>query len=223
MLSSVAEAVGQFKRNWTRVIESGGIEQVCRDAGLVWRERVLTPVHTIELFLLQVLHGNTAITHLRMFSPREFTASAYCQARNRLPLAVFETLLERMSTGLRRAKSYTELWCGRRVFLVDGSSFSMPDTLKLREHFGLPSGQKEGCGFPMAHFVALFHAGTGMVTKVFSGPLFSHDLPGAVKLHSGLRHDDVVVGDRGFVHMRILRSWPDAASTLFCACTKNRM
>ena len=29
-----------------------------------WRNRVRTPVTTVQLFLLQILHGNTACSHL---------------------------------------------------------------------------------------------------------------------------------------------------------------
>ena len=68
----------------------------------------------------------------------------------------------------------------------------------MRHIRGLSLGQKEGCGFPGAHFVALFHAGTGMVVRVLSGALFSNDLARFIKLHPTLRKGDVIVGDRGF-------------------------
>lgn len=198
MQRSLAEVVSEFKRNWTRVIEASQIERVCEDLGVSWRDRILSPVQTVQLLMLQVLHGNTAISHLRMFSVKAFSASAYCQARQRLPVKLLERLLERMSTGLRRAKKATDLWFGRRVFIGDGSNFSMPDTAALRQHFGQPGGQKKGCGFPAAHFIALFHAGTGMIVGALSGALFSHDLSRFVKIHFALRKSDVVVLDRAF-------------------------
>ncbi len=74
----------------------------------------------------------------------------------------------------------------------------MPDTPALRRHFGQPTGQKEGCGFPVAHFIELFQPGTGMLMRALSGPLFCHDLSRFIKLHSELRREDVVVADRGF-------------------------
>jgi hypothetical protein len=37
------------------------------------------------LFLLQTLHRNTACIHLPRLTGRDFTASAYCRARSRLP------------------------------------------------------------------------------------------------------------------------------------------
>lgn len=198
MRRSLAEAVSEFKRNWTNVIEQSQIERVIAEIGVQWRDRILTPAHTVQLFLLQILHGNTAISHVRYFSGKNFSASAYCQARQRLPLRLFEILLERMSRGLQQAERTAERWRGRRVYLVDGSNFSMPDTESLKKHFGQPTGQKKGCGFPIAHFVALFHAGTGMIVQVLSGALYSHDLSRFVELHPALHKKDVIVGDRGF-------------------------
>ena len=116
---SLSEVVSQFKRNWTGVIERSQIEGICKEIGFSWRERILSPVETVQLLLLQVLHGNTAISHLRMFHEKGFSASAYCQARNKLPLIVFEKLLQRMSSGLHRAKKTTESWLGRRVYFFD--------------------------------------------------------------------------------------------------------
>lgn len=195
MLQSLAEVLSNFKGNWTRVLEASEIEGVCREVGLCWRDRILNPVQTVQLFALQILHGNTALNHVRFFTPRGFTASAYCQARSRIPLAAFEKLLNKMGA---RSNRGADTWHGRRVYLTDGSNFSMADTPELRRYFGQPRGQKEGCGFPVAHFIALFHVGTGMIRRVLSGPLFSHDLSQFVKLHGALKRKDVIVGDRAF-------------------------
>ena len=61
------------------------------------------------------------------------------------------------------------LWFGHRVLLIDGSSFSMPDVAALQAYFGQPGNQAKGCGFPVAHILALFHAGTGLLLEVFAG------------------------------------------------------
>jgi hypothetical protein len=44
------------------------------------------------LFLRQVLHGNTAISHLRHLGGLSFAPSACGQARARLPVAYFRHL-----------------------------------------------------------------------------------------------------------------------------------
>jgi hypothetical protein len=61
---------------------------------------VLLPVTTVQRFLLQMLHGNTACSHLPQLSGLRFTAAAYCQARARLPLRLVALLLERFGTAV---------------------------------------------------------------------------------------------------------------------------
>jgi hypothetical protein len=65
--------------------------KVCRDHQMSWNDTLLNPVMTIKVFFLQILHGNTAMTHLRHLTKLSFTASAYCPARMKIPLAVFQT------------------------------------------------------------------------------------------------------------------------------------
>lgn len=204
MQESLTEVLSKLKKNWTRVVNADEVEQICRSLGLCWRDRILGPAQTVQLFVLQILHGNTALTHVRYFTTRGFSAAAYCKARSRLPLKLFEQLLKKMTD---RFRCQTELWRGRRLYLVDGSTFSMSDLPALQKHFGQPSVQKKGCGFPVAHFVALFDAGTGLIRRVLSGPLITHDLSSCVKLHPALKQSDVLVGDRAFcsfAHLALL-------------------
>src|SRR6266851_1439542 len=94
---------------------------------------------------------------------------------------LFQRLLRGLSERLQHAPLDEGRWLGHRTFWVDGSSFSMPDTPALQEHFGQPGGQQPGCGFPVAHVMALFHAGTGMVLDVFAAPLHTHDMSAPAK------------------------------------------
>jgi hypothetical protein len=190
-----------------RQLDRPEIVDACRQVKHTWRHCLLDPVAIIHLFLNQILRGNTAITHLVRISGRCFTASAYCQARSRLPLALFRELLRRVAERIRPAIDDHGRWHGHRVFVADGSSFSMPDVPELREHFGQPSAQQPGCGFPVAHLLALFHVGTGMLIDVLTAPLCTHDMSGVARLHPQLRKDDVLLGDRGFcsfAHLALL-------------------
>jgi hypothetical protein len=74
----------------------------------------------------------------------------------------------------------------------------MPDTPELQAHFGQPSGQRPGCGFPVAKWLALFHVGTGMLLRSSTAPLRSHDMSGAGAISDGLEAGDLILGDRGF-------------------------
>ena len=85
----------------------------------------------------------------------------------------------------------------------------MPDTPALQAHFGQPGNQAKGCGFPVAHILALFHAGTGLLLEVAAAPMRSHDLSGILGILPLLTAGDVLVADRGFcsfAHLALLMS-----------------
>ena len=90
---SITHALGCIKAELGQVLSREHVAHVSRAAGLCWRQRTLDPVTTVYVFILQVLHGNTAMTNLSRLSGTRFTASAYCQARQRLPLEVLRRLL----------------------------------------------------------------------------------------------------------------------------------
>lgn len=207
MTGTITNVVKQFKNNWTTLLEPEAIQAACRQLGHQWRDSLLNPVVTLQLFFLQILHGNTACEHLRHLSKMEFTASAYCQARMKLPLALFRSLLSAVSQRLQKTTLEQGRWLGHRTFFVDGSSFSMPDTVPLQARFGQPGAQRVGCGFPVAHLMALFHAGSGMLLEVFAAPLRVHDMSQVAQVHPALCSGDVLIADRGFcsyVHLALL-------------------
>jgi hypothetical protein len=74
----------------------------------------------------------------------------------------------------------------------------MPDPPALQEPFGRPGKQLPGCGFPVAHLLALFRAGTGLVLQILAAPLRTHELAEVVGLHPALHPGAVLVADRGF-------------------------
>lgn len=208
MIQSVRAALRRIQVELAQVLDAAQITEVCREVGYAFRRRVLDPITTIHLFVIQVLQGNVAVARLKEFTDAEFSEAAYCKARGRLPLAVLQSLLQRVGAALRPTRDASELWQGHRTFHIDGSAFSMPDTPELQEAFGQPGGQRAGCGFPVAHILALFHAGTGFLAKVLAAPLRTHDMSQATLMHSELEAGDILIGDRGFcsfVHLALLR------------------
>jgi hypothetical protein len=198
MFAHVHAALRRIQKDLAQLLEPAQINAVCKETGYRFRRRVLDPVTTIHLFLIQILHGNFAIARLKDFTDLVFSEAAYCKARVRLPLKVLQTLLRRVGAALRPTMDEHGRWHGHRTWHADGSSFSMPDTPELQEHFGQPGGQRPGCGFPVAHLLTLFHAGTGFLQQVLAAPLRTHDMKQAAQLHPELREGDVLIGDRAF-------------------------
>src|SRR5947207_7837528 len=150
---NIARIVAQFKLSWSQELEDDAIVRACEEAGHTWRKRELGPVATVKMFLLQILFGNVACDHVPHLAGKDVTGSAYCTARGRLPLKVLQTLLTRCTAKMADCVRDTGLWLGHRLWVLDGSSFSMPDTDQLREHFGQHSQQAAGCGFPVARWL----------------------------------------------------------------------
>ena len=207
MVASFGQAIQQIKSHWACQFSDQAINDACRAAGHTWRERILPPALTVRLFLLQILYGNTACSHLPRISGEEFTVQAYGAARARLPRAALESLLGQTVSQLGKAVLDTACWLGHRVFLVDGSTFSTPDVAVLQTAFGQPGGQAKGCGFPVVHWLAMMHHGSGLILKMLVAPLRTHDQSQVAELHPELAVGDVLVGDRAFcsfVHLCLL-------------------
>ena len=86
MKPSIEDVVIQFKHDVSRALSAEFIIAVCQSIGHSWRERQFDPVTTIQGFLLQILHGNTACVLLpsnlespraliSLFLPSEFSTS----------------------------------------------------------------------------------------------------------------------------------------------------
>jgi hypothetical protein len=187
MVGTVIEALRHIKAELAALLDAPAILALCHEVGYHWRARLLAPVTTVHLFILHILHGNTACRHLPHLVAHHFTASAFCQARIRLPLGVWQRLLRRTAAVCEQTTHDEGRWRGHRTFVRDGSSFSMPETPELQESFGQPSGQRPGCGFPVAHLLALFHAGTGFLLETLAATWHTHDMAEVATLHAALR------------------------------------
>jgi Transposase DDE domain len=208
---TIPQALQRIKGNLDHYLPEVLIRQTALELGFRFRERTLTPVVTTYLFLQQLLHGHASPSKLRHLSGLDFTPSAYCQARARLPVSFFHRLRRAVTERCRAAEPVLAgrtPWRRQRVFLLDGSSFSMPDNAELQAEFGQSGTQAAGCGFPTAHLLALFDAHTGYLLHAVPAPLRTHDMAHAAWLHHGLQRGDLLIGDRAFcsyAHLALCR------------------
>lgn len=130
--------------------------------------------------------------------PLSADTGAYCKARQRLPEAIFSELSLRVGGTLAAKVGPEELWFGRRVKVVDGSSASMPDTPANQAEYPQPHGQKPGCGFPVVAFVAVFCLASGALLALSMGKWFLHDLSLFYFVRDAFAFGDILLADRGF-------------------------
>jgi hypothetical protein len=145
-------------------------------------DAVFTPAVTLWAFLSQVLFKDehrsciAAVARVAVLlvalkrTPCSSNTGAFCRARGKLSKKVIRQITIGVGKGCEYQLDKQWLWHGRHVYLVDGTTVSMPDTPENQEAYPQNSQQKEGLGFPIARVVVLLSLATGMVTDMAMGP-----------------------------------------------------
>lgn len=197
-MASIASTVRHFKREPESFLPDNVIRDAVDASQHTFRDRLLGPVVTVRLMILQVLLGNVSGRSLLRISNVCASDAAYFAARARLPLDVLgRLLLETLGTA-RACCPGVNLWHGHRVLMIDGSGVSMPDTPVLRRAFGVPGRCADKLGFPVMHTLWLFDHATGLLVDFVSGRWNTHDMAHTHRLHTMLEDGDVLLGDRAF-------------------------
>jgi hypothetical protein len=132
------------------------------------------------------------------------TTSPYCQARAVLPRERLQEIHDALVTDADAALATKDLWCGLRVFAVDGTTVTAPDTAENQRAYPQQSVQKPGCGFPILRLVALLSLATGLLTAWATGHWRQSELALLQTLWDCLRAGDLLLGDRGFCNWGLL-------------------
>ena len=122
---------------------------------------------------------------------------AYCQAKDRLPLAQFPVALRATAQQADRLVPAPKSLQGRTVKVVDGSTFAVSDTPKNRAAFP-PVEPTPAPTFPLVRCVVLFSLLSGSVLAVAPGAWAISELALLRALAGGLAAGDILIGDRGF-------------------------
>ena len=193
------------------ILTEASIQEVLNEHGVAYRDRVFSPLTTIWGFLSQVLSedhscrdtvsriiAHRAANGMAVCSPN--TAS-YCTARSRIPTSVLSTLATRTAEELHEAVDDRWKWNGRSVFILDGSSVSMPDTPANQAMYPQPPTQKPGLGFPLARITVLLSLATGACHDLAIAPYAGKGTGEKSlfrRMYDTLKPGDVVLADALF-------------------------
>jgi hypothetical protein len=141
-----------------------------------WLDRIFSPLVTLWGFLGQVLSADPScraavarlIAHRLARGQRPCSAQtgAYCQARQRLPEEFFSSVACSVGRALDEKVERRWRWQGRRVYLFDGTTVTMPDTPQNQAAYPQGYNQKPGLGFPIARLGALTSLACGAVVNL---------------------------------------------------------
>ena len=217
-MSFIVRYAAELKAAGVEILQAacplGLVEQVL--GGLGQRHRLYDTATTWLIFLGQVLSPDhscrNAVAHARasgLLSARaSVNTGAYCQARDRLPEAGLHTLASSMGSCLSEAERTQDRWHGKHVWIIDGSSVSMPDTPENQAAYPQPSAQAPGCGFPVLYLGVLISLASGALRDFATGGGSGNELTLWRKLWGLLRPGDIALGDRlycGYADLALLR------------------
>jgi hypothetical protein len=94
----------------------------------------------------------------------------YCRARAKLSLPALRRLVVESAQHVEREANASWLWKGLHPKLVDGFTFTMPDTPQNQAAFPQAPGQAPGVGFPIARCCAVLSLATACVCDLALGP-----------------------------------------------------
>ncbi len=187
------------------------------DEGANSRERIYSLRLTFQCFIWQLLKPETACREVvRQVQAlcrlqglgRVKNGSAYCQARLRLPRERLEKALAQMAQHADQRVGEGASLRGRPVKVVDGTTVQLADTRKNQKRYPQLPHQKPGCGFPLLKLLALFSLSSGAILTVIMDSYHSHDLRLFHRIWEGLKHGDVILGDRLFGDYATLADLP---------------
>ncbi len=157
------------------LITDAEIQTVYCQLGYTWRQRLLPPPIMVRSMIYRSIHRNRSIrtlltdiaaANIQIKTP---TDAAWCRARSKLPPQLWPQLIQRSEQRLTRLVGNKHLYRGLPVFIVDGSTVSMPDEPQLAKTFGYADTKHGLSRFPVARITFLVRLGVQAVCSYEMG------------------------------------------------------
>lgn len=135
---------------------------------------------------------------MALLSPTADTGD-YCRARAKLSEAALREVAVEVAAEMEQQAHPDWLWKGRHAKLVDGFTFTMPDTVKNQRVYPSPKSQKQGVGLPIARAVGILSLATACIMDLAIGPYAGKETGETAllrRLLNSFEAGDVAVMDR---------------------------
>lgn len=202
------------------VLDAESIQQVFReDEALFGQHAVFSTQMVLWAFLAQTLREGKGVacaaavadiaTHSLQTGQRPPCGDTgdYCRARAKLKLTALQRLVREAAGQLEQEAPGGWLWKGLHAKLVDGFTFTMPDTPDNQAAFPQNPEQRSGVGLPIARVCAVLSLATASVCDLAVGPYQGKETGESALLRGLLgtfEKDDVVVFDRHYCSFLML-------------------
>ncbi|QDV81319.1 IS4 family transposase [Novipirellula sp.] len=208
---------GKAKALLAELLELPKLQRVFEDHDCANARMVYTQAPTLWLLVLQRLEGGISLTDAVADLLKNHTDilpdnrrvqenrlsennSAYNAARKRIPLAVVEEFSHRICDHL--ASRAPKAFLDRRVFIIDGTTITLPPTEALQKAFPPASNQHGETVWPIARLLVANEMQTGCALLPQVDPMYGADnkseLEQAKPIIERLPKRSIVLADSGF-------------------------
>ena len=202
------------------VLDAESIQRVfSEEDGLFAQDDIFSTDITLGAFLAQTLRDGKGAscaaavaditTHMLQTGrqPPAGDTGDYCRARAKLSLPALRRLVVESAEQLERDVDESWLWHGLHAKLVDGFTFTMPDTPENQAAFPQLNSQNPGVGFPIARCCTVVSLATACVCDMGIGRYEGKETGENALLRDMLDtfdENDVVVFDRYYCSFMML-------------------
>lgn len=171
------------------------------------RARIFTPTKTLSIFIKQALsfdRSYTTVVNDFIIDnldglPKSISRStgSYCRSRQKLPLNLIKELVQHTGSSIKD-KIISRNNIEGNIYLIDGTTFTLPDSIENQNKYPQQSSQKEGVGFPLCRSLGIFCLESGAIIDAAIAPYKGKGADEHSMLRTVLntfKSGDLVVGD----------------------------
>ncbi len=205
---------------FARVLSADDIQRAFAQSNALFaQEDIYSTQVVLWAFLAQVLRDGksaacaSAVADIAMYMQQSGNivpsgdTGDYCRARAKLAPSALRQLVGQTARQLESGAEDAWLWHGRHAKLVDGFTFTMPDTPVNQNAYPQMKSQKPGVGFPIARACAVLSLATAAIHDLGVGPYEGKETGETALLREivdCLDQGDIAVLDRLFCSFMVL-------------------
>jgi len=194
-------------QDFLNILESEQISSIIKNNISAYRERIFTPTITLAMFLKQALNFDRSCTNVvNEFIidnlhdlPKNISQStgSFCRSRQRLPLKLIEKLVRYTGSTINEKMKKVGPIKGS-IYLIDGTTFTLPDSSENQKRYPQQSAQKAGLGFPICRALGVFCLESGAAINAKIAPYKGKGANEHSMLRDALdtfKSGDLIIGD----------------------------
>ena len=125
-----------------------------------YRNRLYTPIRTLCMFVSQAINSDSScqkVVNEMTLTNKTFSVATggYCRARQRLSQALVSKLTKAVARHNEQKIKTKWRWQNRTVYLIDGTTLTMPDTPDNQEVYQQTTSLPKGLGFPICRIACI--------------------------------------------------------------------